>query len=601
MSMDVIKAEGMDFAQHMAKREATPSTPEITLDIFPELTRQVVGVPMAGILLFSDKGHRFEYLVGHVVDGVPDVSDASRGVLEAANGLMVVENIKEMSSFPMLPCMAGGEKPGFYAGASIFGPGGDVIGLLCAMGPCETVAAHKLDGLRRLSMALSATIALQGATRRLKMSASTDSLTGLLNRDAFEAVANACLESGDDESAGVVHINMDRFKSVNLLFGHEGGNSILREVARRLRASFGEMVAIARPSADDFLLLLPRITKDEAARISTLLHEMLETPFDLAGREASLGASIGISLASSSQPAMNLPSPTAMADSALQAAKRSGGGTTCVADSYISTISKAAKPNGRMNTRNMLKTALSLPGKEPFILNYQPYFDAATGELRGFEALVRWPLITGVVMPPGDFVPLAESDGTIAHIDNWGMRQACTVANTWPDHLTISVNVSAASFFSGDLACEVAEVLQDTGLPGSRLKIEVTESLLLANPGKVRETMARLRAMGVRIVLDDFGCGHSSFGYLKEYSFDTIKIDRIFVNDVETSQRSFILLRAIVGIGAALGLETVAEGVETEAQLSIIRRENVTTIQGYLLGRPMPEAQASKLARTSAP
>ncbi|MGI3777027.1 MAG: EAL domain-containing protein, partial [Janthinobacterium lividum] len=235
--------------------------------------------------------------------------------------------------------------------------------------------------------------------------------------------------------------------------------------------------------------------------------------------------------------------------------------------------------------------------REPFALALQPIFEGASGRLAGFEALVRWPQPDGHVLPPSEFIPVAEATGLVVQLDRWVLDQACRLASTWPEHIRISSNLSAANFYAVGLVREVERTLVRHGLAPDRLKLEITETVLLRDPDRVRRMIADLRRLGVHVVLDDFGSGHASLAYLRDYAFDGLKIDSSFTAEIESGTKGRAFLRAIIDMAEAMGIDTTAEGVETDGQLRQLCEGNVRFIQGFLLGRPMTPDAAMALVR----
>lgn len=246
--------------------------------------------------------------------------------------------------------------------------------------------------------------------------------------------------------------------------------------------------------------------------------------------------------------------------------------------------------DARMHARRHLEAALRRATlRQEFILHYQPQVDAKTGEYNGAEALVRWPTPERGLVPPGEFIPIAEETGLIVAIGEWVLRRACRDALAWPEGMRVAVNLSPVQVRDPGLADTVAGVLHDTGLPAARLELEITESVVMHNADTTMATLNRLRGMGIRVALDDFGTGYSSLSYLRQFPFDKIKIDQSFVRQTPGDAGSAAILRAVVTLGSSLGIATTAEGVETLAQLRFITAEGCDQAQGYLISRPVPQ------------
>ena len=403
----------------------------------------------------------------------------------------------------------------------------------------------------------------------------TDALTGLVDRSAFRAKLEAALADWRPESASpaVLMVDLDRFKAVNDALGHPAGDALLRIAAKRLRAAVRGGDVAARLGGDEFAVLLAApVTPEAAAQVAARLVDLLGRPYMVQGQAASVGASVGLAFAEAD--CTTVDALIGRADMAMYQAKANGRGRV----GFFSPMLQQ-RADLRRQTEQDLRAALPLGQLELF---YQPQYDLELGQLSGFEALLRWRHPLRGLVPPDDFIPLAEEIRLISKLGEWVLRTACTEAARWPGAMTVAVNVAAQQFESGRLVGIVEAALQDAGLPGSRLELEITESALLNDPGGlVTAQLIALKAMDVAVSLDDFGTGYSSLSQLRSFPFDRVKIDRSFVNDVA-------VVRAIAAMGSSMGMRTTAEGVETAAQLDNLRREGCHEVQGYFLGRPLP-------------
>ncbi len=481
----------------------------------------------------------------------------------------------------------------FYAAAPIAGPGGEMLGAVCvadqAPRKCD---ARQLALLQQVALAAGCAFELHAAQRELRERADRDPLTGLLNRAAFtQRLATALGVAGC--KAGLLSLDLDGFNVVNSMFGHAGGDAALCELADRLLRVSGPASLVCRYGGDQFWVLADGISgPQDLYRLCAQFHEAIIAPFAIERQAVALRVSIGVAIFPDH--AQSCDGLIQKMDAALWEAKRSGGGCTRFAAG-----ARAPAPAGRNEMRTMLRDALFPPGREPFALVLQPIFAGATQCLRGFEALVRWPDGNGGALHPADFIPQAESTGLIVELDRWMLDQACQIAAGWPTPLKISSNLSATNFFAGDLVQEVRAILDRSGLPPERLELEITETVLLGDHDRVRDIISAFHAMGIGVVLDDFGAGYASIAYLRTYDFDAVKIDRSFVANLETDPSSRAFVRAIIEMARALDLDTVAEGVETDGQLVLLQEDGVSAIQGYLLGRPMCPQSAQKLIEAS--
>jgi len=417
--------------------------------------------------------------------------------------------------------------------------------------------------------------------REMQQLANFDSLTGLANRYQFRLSLDRALEGAGAAPCALLLLDLDNFKSVNDSLGHGFGDRLLQVVAKRLKTRVKENGIIARLGGDEFALICPRV--ESIPDIASLPHTMLDAlsePCYIDGVRLEMRGSIGVALAP--QDGTTAETLLKSADMALYAAKESGRNTVCFYDAGMD-----ERARSRMTLQNDLAEALEL---NQFELNYQPQIDLNSNRITGFEALLRWRHPERGFVSPGEFIPVAEETGLIVSIGDWVLKAACFEAMRWPDDLVIAVNLSAVQFRSSSVVDLVAGTLQKTGLPASRLELEITESSLVQDSAAARETLQALRAMHVRIALDDFGTGYSSLAYLRIFPLDRLKIDRSFVSvlDDQDSSESHAIVRTIIHLAAALQLQTTAEGVETEAQRDTLREKGCQDMQGYLVSRPLP-------------
>ncbi len=414
-------------------------------------------------------------------------------------------------------------------------------------------------------------------------------LTGLADRAAFAASLARLLQRAE-EPAAVLLVDLDRFKSINDTLGHPVGDALLAAVAGRLRGCIRPRDLAARLGGDEFAILLPGCAGEaDAALLARRVVEILSRPFLVRGHLASIGASVGVALAPAD--AAEADELVRAADLALYQAKAEGRG-----------IWRRFRPalNERAQARRALEADLrrALPLRQ-FHLHYQPQVALPERRLTGFEALLRWTHPARGSVPPGEFIPLAEEVGLIGAIGGFVLRAACAEAAAWPEPLKVAVNVSPLQFERGaELVAAVTAALAESGLPGVRLELEITESALLHNEASTLATLHALRGLGVRIAMDDFGTGYSSLSQLRSFPFDKVKIDRSFVSGLAEGGQASAIVRAITALGASLGIATIAEGVETEAQAAALVQEGCGSAQGYLISRPVaPENIPALIAR----
>ncbi|TYL94382.1 EAL domain-containing protein [Bradyrhizobium rifense] len=410
-----------------------------------------------------------------------------------------------------------------------------------------------------------------------------DALTDLANRTLLNQRLAQAFAS--NQTFAVHHIDLDKFKSVNDTLGHHAGDALLKGVSERLRRLVRPSDTIARMGGDEFVVLqIPIGDRSEAGALAQRIIEQMDAPFEIDEQQTIAGASVGIAIAPAdgTTPEQLLRN----ADLALYRAKSDGRGTYRLFEPAM---------DEEVQSRRALELDLrrALAGGE-FELHYQPLVKTESGEISGFEALIRWQHPKHGLIAPGSFIPLAEEIGLIVPIGEWVIRQACRTASQWPKHLHVAVNISAAQFRYAGLAEVIVGALASAGLEASRLEIEITESVLLQDKEGTLAILHRLRELGVRIALDDFGTGYSSLTYLQCFPFDKIKIDRSFVRDVATDAGSLNIVRAIAALANGMGMTATAEGVETREQLERIAAEGCTEMQGYLFSRPLPAAEIER-------
>jgi diguanylate cyclase (GGDEF)-like protein len=410
-----------------------------------------------------------------------------------------------------------------------------------------------------------------------------DVLTGLPNRLVFnERLEQALSESGRDIMSAVLCLDLDRFKTVNDTLGHPVGDGLLRQVSDRLLACARDTDTVARFGGDEFAIVQAGIGRPEDAKLlAERILESIAMPFLIDGHQIVAGTSIGLTLV----PADGASASVLLknADTALYRAKADGRGTFCFFE---------ADMDARLQQRRLLELDLrkGLASGE-FELFYQPSIDLDQDEVSGFEALLRWRHPERGIVLPAEFIPIAEEIGSIVPLGEWALRRACADAACWPENIKIAVNLSPAQFASKALVETVAKALKESGLTPTRLELEITESVLLQDSEKTLTTLHRLRDLGVRISMDDFGAGYSSLSYLRSFPFDKIKIDRSFVRDLSDRADSIHIVRAVANLCSALGMVSTAEGVETEDQLTKLRAEGCVEVQGYLFGEPRPASE----------
>jgi diguanylate cyclase (GGDEF)-like protein/PAS domain S-box-containing protein len=415
------------------------------------------------------------------------------------------------------------------------------------------------------------------AQERISYLACHDALTELPNRTALDRRLLGAVERAEvtGTAFAVLCIDLDHFKEINDLFGYAVGDAVLREVSNRLReAAQGSYVA--RVGGDEFIGITDEVPLPTSAELlATRMRAAFEPPIEVEGHALKIDLCIGVALFP--RDADNIVSLLANADAALYRAKHEGRGAI-----RLFTNAMDQQLRERRGIEHDLRFAVE---REELYLEYQPQLHR-DGRITGYEALVRWHHPVRGLISPGEFIPIAERSGSIGQIDNWVLMEACREAASWDQPLRVAVNVSAAQFRRENLDAQVRTTLRQSGLSPSRLELEITEGVLIEDISRAKKTMQSLKSLGILIALDDFGTGYSSLSYIEAFPLDRIKIDRSFVAALAGSKRSLAIIRAVIGLAHGLGLPVVAEGIETEAQMSLLLHEGCDEMQGYLLGRP---------------
>jgi diguanylate cyclase (GGDEF)-like protein len=443
------------------------------------------------------------------------------------------------------------------------------------------------------------------AQRQLERLAYFDPLTELANRSMFkrkldELIAGGAgngAAGGEGRVAALLLLDLDRFKEVNDSLGHAAGDELLKKVAERLCDRVDCRNVIARLGGDEFAVLITQEGTGAALAGVTAQHivDQLALPFRIDQGEVRVGASIGIVMAP--RDGMTSDELIKNADLALYAAKEQGRGRYAFFEPSMSDNIRK-----RLALASDLRAAIAEgDGLEAWL---QPQVELSGNRVVGFEALLRWRHPTRGLVPPGEFIPIAEGSSLISDIGRWVMLESARMARRWIDEgrppYEIAVNLSAAQVWQSDIVGEVRAILKETGLPPHLFCLELTESMLADHSeGRVRRTLAALKELGVKLALDDFGTGYSSLGYLVQLSFDKLKIDRLFIDGAARSEKMQHVLRGIIALGHGLGMSVVAEGVEQPDDLVLLRLLGCDQVQGYIFARPQPEAGA--LAYASGP
>ena len=415
-----------------------------------------------------------------------------------------------------------------------------------------------------------------------------DPLTDLPNRVLFQKSLSEALarRSRKGDALAVHFVDLDRFKTVNDTLGHPLGDALLKIAAERLRGCVREGDTVARLGGDEFAVVQTGLDDaNGATRLAARIVEAMSAPFDLQGHQVVIGASVGVSLApTDGDEADEL---LKKADMALYRAKADGRGAYHFFERAM---------DEQLQARRALELDLRRAVQAgEFELVYQPLYHLGDERVTGCEALLRWRHPERGTVSPADFIPLAEEIGLIVPLGEWVLRRACAEAANWPDHVRLAVNLSPAQFRDRGLVRTVISALASSGLAAERLELEITESVLLQDSAANMTMLHDLKALGVRISMDDFGTGYSSLSYLRSFPFDKIKIDQTFVRDILHDSDALAIIKAVLDLGASMGVTTTAEGVETLEQLNALRGQGCAEIQGYFISRPAPASEIAKM------
>ena len=451
--------------------------------------------------------------------------------------------------------------------------------------PCFAAVGGRISELRQRLRGINHE--LSSALEMIQKMATHDTLTALPNLALFNETLSHAIAQAErhKRSAALFFLDLDRFKNINDTLGHGVGDRVLQEAARRLTAAVRASDFIARLGGDEFVLLVEEF-RDTAdlTDIASKIQLAFEPTFVVDGQELALSASVGVC----SYPADGSDAPTLLsnADIAMYRAKDQGRNRCCFYAAELNQLSQE-----RLSREAGLRHALERDEIEVF---YQPKIDFGNGRVTGVEALIRWRHPQMGLLLPDRFVPLAEEIGEIIPIGYWTLRRVCERARHWQEQgtgLPVAVNLSASQFHEPELATRLAAILKATGVPSRTLELEITESMVRRDPERAAGVMTALRAMGVRITIDDFGTGHSSLGYLKRFPIDQLKVDRSFVRDLPHNGDDVAITRAVIAMAHSLRMSVVAEGVEHQDQFDLLRSEGCDEFQGYYCRPPLEEAE----------
>ncbi len=460
-------------------------------------------------------------------------------------------------------------------------------------GAQDIVSRSMFDG-RLCARAIRHAIARKDTEAQLAYMARHDQLTGLVNRSLFHDYVDQALSrtSRSERIMALLYLDLDRFQHINDSLGTAAGDTLLKSAAERLKSCVRAGDTVGRLGGDEFAVVLEglRNTRD-VARVAEKVLDVMSRPYELGTEGLEVTPSIGVVMSGDDHGDSSML--TKSADTAMRRAKAEGGNSFCF---FTPKMQEAMA--SRMVLERELRGAIQ---RDELLLHYQPQVDIARGRTTGAEALVRWQRNGSGLVPPNHFIPIAEETGLIEPIGEWVIGEACRQAASWNlqglPPLCVSVNLSVRQLKPGRLNKIVQDALDDSDLPANQLELEVTESLLMEDVESARIALSELRDLGVRISVDDFGTGYSSMNYLKRFPINTLKIDQTFVREVPDDPDDTAITSAIIALGHALRLDVVAEGVETDPQLSFLHEQGCDRAQGYLLSRPKPALEFAEWLR----
>jgi diguanylate cyclase (GGDEF)-like protein len=421
-----------------------------------------------------------------------------------------------------------------------------------------------------------------------------DHLTQLPNRNMARKTFNEAYAAAvqKDQPLAIIFIDLDNLKPINDSLGHQAGDEILKEVSQRLNQIAGKQHIVCRYGGDEFIMIVQGInSNDDASAIAMIILHNISQPFRIKHIELNCTCSIGIAMAP--RDGIDLDTLIKKADIAMYQSKDSGRNSFRFFD-----VSSDHNMFEHLNLATSMRKALN---DKQFLLYYQPKINLHTHELMGFEALIRWQHPQYGFISPDTFISLAESSGVIIQLGEWVINEACRQGRIWLDKglkdFSIAVNVSSIQFKRGNIDSVVLNALEQSGFPPQMLELELTESLLIDDTERLASTLSNLRSMGLHFSIDDFGTGYSNLGYLKKFEVEFLKIDQSFVRRMEQNAEDAVIVKAIIQLANSLGLETIAEGVETESAANILRELGCHTAQGYLWSRPLPPVEIERFWR----
>lgn len=557
--------------------------PEGRFDEIIQLASQICRTPIVLVSLVDKERVWFKAKLGLKINEVPrDGSFCAHAILQE-EPLIVIDARKD-PRFRTSTLVTSRPSTRFYAGVPIVTPAGHVLGTLCVMDLISReLTSEQLGSLQVLARQVMSLLEARRSQSEMAF-AYYDSITNLPNQELFKDRLQQALAltRRNEQMVAVLLVSLDRFKTINDTLGYVTSDQMLREVAQRIVSCVRDSDTVARFGSDEFALLLTHLNRaEDAAKVAVAVGEALSGPFNFGDSELFVTTSVGIS----HFPHDGKDTVTLLksAGAALNRAMEQDG------HSYqFYTSGRTTKALRRLVLENNLRPALE---RGEFVLHYQPQVNLENFQIVGSEALIRWQHPGLGLLPPAEFIQVAEDSGLIVPLGEWTLRAACLQNKSWQDAgldpLRIGVNLSARQFQQPNLVETVALILKGTGLDPRFLELELTEGSIMKDPDQAIGKLHELKNMGVKISIDDFGTGYSSLSYLKRFPIDTLKIDQSFVSEINTDSDDAAIVTAIIDLAHALKLNVIAEGVETEEQLDYLLRLKCDEVQGYLFSQPL--------------
>jgi diguanylate cyclase (GGDEF)-like protein len=583
MAEGSVAADEADRLTVLRSYDILDTRPEDKFDVFTRTAAAMFDAPYA-VISFVDRDRQwFKSRAGRKADALepetPRAVSFCKEAIAKPDEVLVVNDTTRDPRFADNPFVTGAPGVRFYAGAPLRSPEGHGLGTLCIFDvKPRTLEPEKVQALSDLASGVSELLESRRAISSLQSGATTDPLTGLLNRSGWTLGVGREIERARlrGESCAVLLVRVARFKEISELHGHATGDALLIELARRLSRSMRRDDLVARSRGEEFTVLLPApVEPADVRNVAARIVTALSAPCLVNGHR--ITASVNIGSASYPGDATDGPALLQKAETSLYFARRAGAGAH---RSFRETSER------ERSVIEQIEQDLFAADMTEFVPYWQPYVALGTGAIVGHEALVRWNRPQGPQLMPSLFIPIAEATGFIEHIDRAVMSSACRIAAADPRVRRVSANVSGHWFSGAELPNMILGALRESGLDPAALEVEITESVLVADHAHARTILSQIKALGVSVVLDDFGAGYSSLVYLREFRFDKVKIDRSFIRDVANDRKSRAILEAVVQLAHALEMPVCAEGIETPEQLAVLEASGCDLAQGYLVGRP---------------